>query len=99
MKREVSVVIERDFEGYYVASVPELHGCHNQGRSLDKPRRLLFDLYQQKIRKPRGSSNQFPIVPEAGAKLNVGLIFCCEIHRYVRPVLGTNNANRFLVAS
>ena len=36
MKREFNVVIERDFEGYYVASVPELHGCHTQARSLDK---------------------------------------------------------------
>lgn len=36
MKREFSVVIERDSEGYYVASVPELRGCHTQARSLDK---------------------------------------------------------------
>jgi predicted RNase H-like HicB family nuclease len=36
MKREFSVVIERDSEGYYVASVPELPGCHTQARSLDK---------------------------------------------------------------
>jgi predicted RNase H-like HicB family nuclease len=38
MKREFNVVIERDSEGYYVASVPELHGCHTQARSLDKLR-------------------------------------------------------------
>ena len=36
MKREFNVVIERDSEGYYVASVPELHGCHTQARSMDK---------------------------------------------------------------
>jgi len=35
MKREFYVVIERDQKGYYVASVPELHGCHTQARSLD----------------------------------------------------------------
>ena len=35
-KREFSVVVERDDEGYYVASVPELPGCHTQARSLDK---------------------------------------------------------------
>ena len=33
--REFSVIIERDEEGYYVASVPELRGCHTQARSLD----------------------------------------------------------------
>lgn len=36
MKREYNVVIERDEEGYYVASVPALPGCHTQARSLDE---------------------------------------------------------------
>ncbi len=35
MSREFSVIIERDAEGYYVASVPALSGCHTQARSLD----------------------------------------------------------------
>lgn len=34
-RREFAVVIERDTEGYYVASVPELPGCHTQAKSLD----------------------------------------------------------------
>lgn len=34
--REFVVVIERDEDGWYVASVPELHGCHTQARSLDE---------------------------------------------------------------
>jgi predicted RNase H-like HicB family nuclease len=36
MKREFDVVVEQDADGYYVASVPELQGCHTQARSLDK---------------------------------------------------------------
>lgn len=36
MKREFDVVVERDSEGFYVASVPALHGCHTQARSLDE---------------------------------------------------------------
>lgn len=36
MQRQFDVVIERDEEGYYVASVPQLPGCHTQGRSLDE---------------------------------------------------------------
>lgn len=32
---EYNVLIERDAEGYYIASVPELPGCHTQARSLD----------------------------------------------------------------
>ena len=35
-RREFNVVVERDEDGYYVASVPELPGCHTQARSLDK---------------------------------------------------------------
>ncbi len=35
MQREFDVVIERDSDGYYVASVPALQGCHTQSRSLD----------------------------------------------------------------
>jgi len=35
MAREFNVIIEKDEEGYYVASVPELHGCHTQAKSLD----------------------------------------------------------------
>jgi len=36
MGREFNVVVERDAEGLYVASVPSLHGCHTQARSLDE---------------------------------------------------------------
>ena len=34
-KRKYTVVIERDEEGYYVATVPALRGCHTQARTLD----------------------------------------------------------------
>ena len=34
--KEFNVLIERDTEGYYVATVPALRGCHTQARSLDK---------------------------------------------------------------
>ncbi|MEM4382116.1 MAG: type II toxin-antitoxin system HicB family antitoxin [Candidatus Caldarchaeum sp.] len=34
-EQEFYVVIERDEDGYYVADVPELPGCHTQAKSLD----------------------------------------------------------------
>ena len=34
-KRKFTVVIECDEEGYYVASVPALRGCHTQAKTLD----------------------------------------------------------------
>jgi predicted RNase H-like HicB family nuclease len=35
MTQSFDVVLERDEEGYYVASVPALPGCHTQAKSLD----------------------------------------------------------------
>jgi predicted RNase H-like HicB family nuclease len=35
MNREFSVIIEKDEDGYFVASVPTLRGCHTQAKSLD----------------------------------------------------------------
>jgi len=36
MTKRFSVIIERDQEGCYVASVPSLRGCHTQAKSLDQ---------------------------------------------------------------
>lgn len=35
MKREFNIVIEQDEDGFFVAPVPELRGCHTQAKSLD----------------------------------------------------------------
>ncbi|MEE9181710.1 MAG: type II toxin-antitoxin system HicB family antitoxin [candidate division NC10 bacterium] len=35
-KRVFTVLLERDEDGYYMATVPELPGCHTQARSLDQ---------------------------------------------------------------
>ena len=36
MKKEYTVVIERDEDGYFVGTVPALKGCHTQAKSLDE---------------------------------------------------------------
>ena len=35
-KREFSVIIEKDEDGYYIGTVPELPGCHTQAKTLDQ---------------------------------------------------------------
>lgn len=35
MTREFTILVERDEDGFLVASVPALPGCHTQARSLD----------------------------------------------------------------
>ena len=34
-KQNFTVVIERDEDGCYIASVPALRGCHTQAKTLD----------------------------------------------------------------
>jgi predicted RNase H-like HicB family nuclease len=36
MRQSFDVLVQRDREGYYVATVPALKGCHTQARSLDQ---------------------------------------------------------------
>ena len=36
MARQFVVFVEKDSEGFFVASVPALAGCHTQARSLDE---------------------------------------------------------------
>jgi predicted RNase H-like HicB family nuclease len=35
MTHQFDVVVEKDSEGYFVATVPALPGCHTQAKSLD----------------------------------------------------------------
>ena len=36
MQRDFTVVVERDSDGYFVASVPALPGCHTQAKSREE---------------------------------------------------------------
>ena len=35
MKKTLTVIVEKDEEGWFVGSVPELPGCHTQAKTLD----------------------------------------------------------------
>lgn len=45
MQKEFDIIIEQDSEGYYVATVPALRGCHTQAKSLD----VLLERIQEAI--------------------------------------------------
>ena len=36
MQKYFNVLIEKDCQGYYVATVPGLRGCHTQAKSMDE---------------------------------------------------------------
>jgi predicted RNase H-like HicB family nuclease len=44
MARAYEVIVERDSEGWYVGTVPALHGCHTQARSLDELRERIREV-------------------------------------------------------
>jgi predicted RNase H-like HicB family nuclease len=43
------VVVEKDEDGYYVASVPELPGCHTQAKTLDEVMKRIKEAIQAYI--------------------------------------------------
>ncbi len=46
MIKEFTIVIEQDEDGIYVASVPELEGCHTQAKTLDELRDRIKEAIQ-----------------------------------------------------
>ena len=36
MKQTFNIIVERDEEGWYVGTAPDLRGCHTQAKSLDE---------------------------------------------------------------
>ena len=59
MIREFNVIIERDEDGYFVASVPELRGCHTQAKSLDVLMKRVKEAIQLCLEVEEPISNEF----------------------------------------
>jgi predicted RNase H-like HicB family nuclease len=57
-ERVFDVLIEQDSEGYYVASVPALPGCHTQAKSLDVLTKRVREAIELCI-----EVNDIPVVP------------------------------------
>lgn len=62
MKKEFNIVIEQDEDGYYIASVPELPGCHTQAKSLDELHQRIIEaieLYLEVDKEKSEKPNKF----------------------------------------
>ncbi|MDO8785507.1 MAG: type II toxin-antitoxin system HicB family antitoxin [Syntrophales bacterium] len=62
MIREFNVIIERDEDGYFVASVPELRGCHTQAKSLDVLMKCVKEAVKLCIEVEEPISNEFTAI-------------------------------------
>jgi len=60
MTTEFNVVIEKDADGFFVASVPALRGCHTQAKSLD----VLIERIQEAIALCIEVQEQEPVTNE-----------------------------------
>jgi len=59
MTREFSVVIERDADGWLVASVPTLRGCHTQARTLDALMKRIREAIELCLEVEEPGKNEF----------------------------------------
>jgi len=54
-RRKFTVLIERDEDGLYVATVPALHGCHTQAKTLDTLMKRVREVIQLCLEDDRSS--------------------------------------------
>jgi predicted RNase H-like HicB family nuclease len=55
----ISSIIERDEDGYFVASVPTLRGCHTQAKSLDTLMKRIREAIELCLEVEKPMSNEF----------------------------------------
>lgn len=61
MIKEFTIVIEQDEDGIYVASVPELEGCHTQAKTLDELRVRIKEAIQLYLEVESDLINEVPL--------------------------------------
>lgn len=59
MIREFNVIIEKDEDGYFVASVPALRGCHTQAKSQDVLMKRIHEAIELCLEEEEPVSNTF----------------------------------------
>ena len=62
MQRNFDVIVEKDEEGYYIASVPALPGCHTQARSLDELDRRIREAIELCLEEDGAPENDLEFV-------------------------------------
>jgi predicted RNase H-like HicB family nuclease len=61
MKKEFTIIIEQDEDGIYVASVPDLEGCHTQAKTLDELRDRITEAIQLYLEVKSDLVEQVPL--------------------------------------
>jgi predicted RNase H-like HicB family nuclease len=61
-QQKFTVLIERDEDGYYVATVPALRGCHTQAKTLDTLMKRVREAVQACMASENGSDRSLELV-------------------------------------
>jgi len=61
-KRTFTVLIEQDEDGYLVATVPALRGCHTQAKSLDTLMKRVREVIALSLEKEKNQSGALELV-------------------------------------
>jgi predicted RNase H-like HicB family nuclease len=56
------VLIERDEQGYYVATVPALRGCHTQAKNLDTLMKRVHEVVELCLEHDRQKATSLELV-------------------------------------
>jgi predicted RNase H-like HicB family nuclease len=62
VKRKFTVVIEQDEDGYYVATVPALRGCHTQAKTLDTLMKRVREVVQLCLQEDDGNGSPLELI-------------------------------------
>ena len=57
--KEFSVIIEKDEDGFFIASVPALRGCHTQAKSLDTLMKRIKEAIELCLQVEKPMANKF----------------------------------------
>ncbi len=57
--RKFSVIVEKDEDGYFVATVPALRGCHTQAKSLDVLMKRVKEAIELCLEVEQPATNEF----------------------------------------
>jgi predicted RNase H-like HicB family nuclease len=57
--KEFTVIIEKDEDGFFVATVPALRGCHTQAKSLDTLMKRVKEAIELCLETETPVSNEF----------------------------------------
>lgn len=70
MAKKFSAMIERDAEGYYVATVPGIRGCHAQAKSLDERMPRVKEVVELSLEDPEDQADALGFVGVQKVRVN-----------------------------